>query len=164
MSTLKVNNLTDLGADAVVTDGVVDSGALPAGSILQVLDTTATSQVSTTSQSYQASGLSVSITPSASNSKIHLQYFVMPDTTSDGCHTTIFRDSTNLADRSYTSVATVLDLPGRNIQTIGSYFLDSPSTTSEITYTVQFRSDGGLTTMLRNELSRGRLILMEVAG
>lgn len=177
MSELSVGSLSGLAANSYVIDvasgstldvtnatGTLPSAQLPAGSILQVLDTTTITQASTTSTSYQASGLSVSITPSSTSSKILLQYSVAIDTSADGCHTTIFQDSTNVADGAYTSVATFLDIPGRNIQTVGSSFLDSPATTSAITYTVQFRSAGGGNVLLRNELSRGRLIVMEVAG
>jgi len=62
VSTLKVNNVQDLGADAVVTDGVIDSGALPAGSILQVVSVLKTDTFSASvavAASIDVTGLSI---------------------------------------------------------------------------------------------------------
>ena len=71
MSLLKVNSLQDLGADAVVTDGVIVSSALPTGSILQVVSTTKTDTFTSTSTSMvDITGLSATITPSSTSSKI----------------------------------------------------------------------------------------------
>ena len=76
MSTLRVDNITDLGDDPVVTAGVVDSAGLPAGSILQVVSTTKTDTYATGSVAAGAfdiqdvPGLSVSITPTSTSSKI----------------------------------------------------------------------------------------------
>ena len=76
MSTLRVDNVTDLGDDPVVTAGVVAGGALPAGSILQVVSVTKTDSFTTSSSSFvDITGLSATITPSSASSKILVSSF-----------------------------------------------------------------------------------------
>ena len=71
MSTLKVSNITDLGNDAVVTSGVLDTLAVPAGGILQVLSATKTTAFTQASSTQTViTDLTLSITPSSASSKI----------------------------------------------------------------------------------------------
>ena len=50
------------------------SASMPTGSVLQVVNTSTTAEQSTTSESWVDTNLSLSITPSATTSKIHIQY------------------------------------------------------------------------------------------
>ena len=43
-------------------------------------------------------------------------------------------------------------------------FLDSPSTTSQVTYTLKLRSTNGATVQTNSNGSRGTITLMEIAG
>ena len=72
MSTLAVNNITEVGGEAVVTSGVLDSGSLPAGSVLQVVSTTKTDAFSTTAIDTwtDVTDLEATITPRSTSSKI----------------------------------------------------------------------------------------------
>ena len=154
MSTLKVNNITDLGDDAVVTSGVLDTLAVPAGGILQVVSTTKTDPFTTASSSFEdVTGLSVSITPRSTSSKVlvsgHIQ--LNPRTVSTTGVYRITRNGTPIA---------IGDTVGSRGQATGSYragdtnttvssgqlpfeFLDSPSTASSATYQIQILSTVG---------------------
>ena len=116
------------------------------GKVLQVVDVSTESQVATTSTSYTAvSGMTLNITPSASSSKILLIHSanVQAGAGFYGYYT-IYRDSTDIseshADRGLGSLYS-----SQGTQALPMHFskLDSPSTTSQITYTVQFKSSNG---------------------
>jgi len=124
-----------------------------AGQVLQVvstnLNTTFTSGATTFSD---VTGLSVSITPKFSTSKV----FVMVDMVGSGVSGTnvaqfrLVRDSTVIdagvaaGSRSLGFAATI---PANNVSPLnsGASFLDSPATTSSVTYKVQCRTSSGAT-------------------
>ena len=147
MSTLRVDNVTDLGDDPVVTAGVVAGGALPAGSILQVVSTTKTDTFSSTSTSFtDITGLSATITPSSASNKIYVSVSV------PWGHSAVLAGRTvmTVADGSNNNLL-VPDSPGSRPPSfiteepsdaahmpIASFtFLHSPSTTSAFTYKVR---------------------------
>lgn len=111
---------------------------LPAGTVLQVVNGTYSTETTTSSPSWSSTGLAASITPTSTSSKILVS--VSPNiyfgsSNSIGCGLRI--------DRSGTAVYTTGLINNVNAITIlsGSYsidYLDSPSTTSSITYTLQF--------------------------
>ena len=166
MSTLKVNNLTDLGADAVVTNGVIDSGALPAGSILQVVYASSTGAgISTTSTSFTTTGFSASITPRSASNKILAKFDVTGDSVSTrAMYLTLDRDGTNLGAGSFSALAQINGVPGRVLESVHAEILDSPASASSVTYTLQFRSSDGGTVEIRRDLILPKITLMEVAG
>jgi hypothetical protein len=116
--------------------------------IAQVVSATSATATSTTSTSYVTSGLSASITPSATSSKVLISVSgVFRNNAADAeVYATLFRGTvagTNLATTANTGFATVFPSVLGN----GSFtFLDSPSTTSAQTYTVGIRSAGGSAT------------------
>ena len=118
------------------------------GKVLQVVDVSTESQVATSSTSYVAvSGMTLNITPSATSSKILLIHSanVQAGAAFYGYYT-IYRDSTDIsvshADRGLGSLYS-----SQGTQALPMHFskLDSPNTTSQITYTVRFRSSDGTT-------------------
>jgi hypothetical protein len=186
MSTLKVNNLTDLGDDAIVTAGAL---VLPAGSVLQVVSVTKTDVSTTTSATFgDISGLTLAITPQSTTSKILMTGMVNmsaggSDTTTVAGFMRLSRGGTVLAvgDSDGIRVPATGETRGQ-VQLTESYyavplpfnFLDSPGTTSAITYAVQFRADGSRTVAVNraavdvnNAISArtvSTLTLMEVSG
>ena len=139
--------------------------ALPAGvggKVLQVVNANLSSSFSTSSSSYTDTGLFVSITPSSTSSKImvYLAGHGGQNTSGRSCFYQVLRGSTLVAR-------------GDNLQTGTTYSemplvlieLDSPSTTSTITYKIQMRTDGvGTVTMNGTSTRKNSLILMEIAG
>lgn len=157
MSTLKVNNLQDLGAGAVVTNGVVNASALPAGSILQVVSTTKTD---TFSASVAASGglssdaMTASITPTDSGSKILITASLNVDSIGGGGNPVLFlyKDASVLtgaigdAAGSRRRGTSGVKTGGSRTSITGSInYLDSPATTSSITYSVRLAHDSSST-------------------
>jgi hypothetical protein len=130
-------------ADGFVNSAKMAAGAaranFGAGAVLQMVQTTTTTQVINNSSSWVSTGLSLSITPSASTSKI-LALVTVPVTFGDnGGNAWIGVRLT----RSGTQIAQTV--VGNNVQYIVQQFdvaafnyLDSPSTTSSTTYQVDF--------------------------
>ena len=103
------------------------------------LQTVKTDVVQTSSSSFtDVTGLSVSITPSATTSKILcICTGIYGKTTNDNFHHQLVRDSTAL-------LANILD-PGTDTnqtEVFSVQFLDSPSSTSALTYKLQIKNDG----------------------
>jgi len=122
--------------------------ALPAGvggKVLQVQTTNYTGRVTTTSTSFvtASNGLSVNITPSATSSKIFIisNFTLNNDTNSTYATATIFRDSTNLGN-SNLGMGAVWSSSGTPNFPMSLTHLDSPSSTSQITYQIYFRAVG----------------------
>jgi hypothetical protein len=146
-----------------------------AGVVLQVVQANLTTSVTTTSSTLVTTGLTASITPKFSTSKILVLINMQScyKTASAGINGAIqlalYRGAgvvqyiTDLA--SYTAAATSISMP------INSQYLDSPATTSSTAYTVYFASanSGGVgATVNTYNLSQSNnvstITLMEIAG
>jgi hypothetical protein len=135
-----------------LASGVPASSNMPAGSVIQTVSTVVASNAiyaTTTSSSLTSTGLSVSITPQFSNSKILITVSGNGGTGASGsCYYTIYRNSTNLA--TGTSPGAICSM--RN-NTVGASpivpvvmaTVDSPATTSAITYAAYFFTNSGNT-------------------
>ena len=143
-SKLKVNLINDSGDNNLITSdgsGSVTLGtAFPAvGKIGQVVQTVSSSKIASTSTSFtDITGCSVSITPTATSSKVLINFVGM------------FGSGQNNTNNFYQILrgSTVLQEPqGIRIDDITcnrSYttcLLDSPSSASEVTYKVQFKCE-----------------------
>ena len=150
---------------------------LSAGKVLQVVQTIATSTVTTNSTSFVDLGLSGSITPSATSSKVLIQvsqyiYGYQGDGQPDvrwGYQ--LLRDSTvlNLVDPSGRSLGVYSD--GFSSESIVGMFmtysyLDSPSSTSSLTYKTQGRATNSNLNSINANASNGQstIILTEIGA
>ena len=143
---------------------VVTTNTMPTGSVLQVVSATSESaQATTTSTTYVTTGFSASITPSSSSNKVLVLLSALGRNGYTGqSFYTMYRGATNLApNRSfkqlYNPSAGVLD------GAIDMSILDSPSSTSSVTYTVYFKGSAG-TTYFGLDNSMVSLTLMEIKG
>ena len=120
--------------------GALPSTVIGAGSVLQVVNADYGTEASTTSTSFSDTGLTASITPTSATSKILIIF------TQQGCAR--YDDVGNAIRlnllRSSSIILNVNDLGGytgttdiNNISMSASY-LDSPATTSSVTYKTQF--------------------------
>ena len=132
---------------AYTSSQIVQAVPIPSG-VVQVVSATSATATTTTSTSYVTSGLSASITPSKTSSKVMILVsgaFYNNSATAE-IYATVFRGTvagTNLATTATIGFASVFPAIIGN----GSFvFLDSPSTTSAQTYTVGIRSAGGSAT------------------
>jgi len=123
----------------------IPRAALPTGSVLQVASATdSTTAVVSSTSLVSISGLSLSITPTSSSSKILLWLSggdFITNAPGKNLYTTFYRDSTNLATgvdflSRYNGVASELFLPHSMM------IYDSPATTSSITYSVYAKISG----------------------
>ena len=141
--------LTSAGAGAPPT-----FAAAGGGKVLQVLNATDGTQRSTTSTSYVTGSntLSIDITPSATSSKILVLAacsMYSNKSSGHGGYFTIYRDSTNLiTGNSNDGMGTVgFYIPGQSsgyiFNTSAMQVLDSPNTTSQVTYQVYFKMESG---------------------
>jgi hypothetical protein len=108
--------------------------------ILQVVSTNKTDSFSTSSTSFvDVTGLSVSITPSSTSSKIYVVAALSVGSGTNTLFMNLVRDSTAIAQPSAgTSPATSI-LGSNDTEMVTMTYLDSPNTTSATTYKVQFR-------------------------
>jgi hypothetical protein len=152
-----------------VTGTVLTDTSPKAGNVIQVVQGTATN-ASTTSSTFVTTGLSASITPSASSSKI-LVLAVLADVYNGSVAQTgtftIVRGSTNIApsgsgaNQCFGYYWTNASQPYQH--TVSFNYLDTPATTSSTTYTIHFATSGGsLNTALNGQTNT--IILMEIAA
>ena len=139
--------------------------AMPAGHILQVIEGTTGTDTLTTSSSFVATSLSASITPASASNKI----FVMVNS---HCYSP---DNNQFAFDVYEGTSITSKTHGfgkywfdgaRGRVPIHCCLLDSPSSTSSLTYTVYFKSIGGGEISFPNQPTetKATITLMEVAG
>jgi hypothetical protein len=134
-----------------------------AGSVVQVVQGTLTSNESTTSTTPVATGLSASITPSSTSSKIYIMVSGTGENTAvDGAYYTIYRNSTNLAGTSNGFMEISSNSSTAVVTGICVNVLDSPATTSSTTYSLYFWTSGS--TAYINSATTSTITLMEIAG
>ena len=154
-------------ASGVLTNctGVV-SGALPAGSVLQVVQGTSNTVVATTTAAYVTTGLTVSITPKFSTSKILINASLpnQNGTASTTAFFTIYRNSTNLGAGPYSAFMQSFAVGGSLYFNAPLIYLDSPATTSSTTYTIYMNAYTLQTvTAMQNNMT-GVIIVQEIAA
>jgi len=151
--------LTSAGAGAPPTF----AAAAAAGKILQVIADDSDSGTATTSTSYVATALSVNITPSATSSKILCIATSIIDSEGTGVvpRVTLYRDSTALQN----GLALNYSSAGRVITPVTLMKLDSPSSTSQLTYKVYLKSSDGNTVSFNSDNGmRGQIVVIEVGA
>ena len=151
------------------------------GNIIQVVSTTKTDTTSTnTSGSFtDISGMSVSITPSSTSSKILILISlgsISSNASGIAVGFKLLRDSTAVGNASstsnrsgFTNIYTGGGTGDEYILSASHSFLDSPSSTSALTYKIQWKNSSGTTYLGRyhsNNDNNGSstITVMEVAG
>ena len=154
------------------------TGALPAldgsaltgvGKVLQVVMGTTNTAASTGSATYTDTGLSATITPSATSSKV-LAMVNQPLTVSSATSAArdggfrLVRDTTDLIQGM-----AEIDIDANNLFKMPAYnaqmYLDSPNTTSATTYKTTFRVNAGTSDIYAQQHgATSSIILMEIAG
>ena len=134
------------GSGGVTGLTALPDSAMAAGSILQIVQAVKTDQFTSTAYAYtDVTGLSLSITPSSSSNKILVSFeLLVGGTANNYASFRLLRDSTHIGASTATDtnwrVGTLGCLSHENsyqLENTGASFLDSPSTTSAITYKLQ---------------------------
>jgi hypothetical protein len=157
--------LTQVQGGMILASGQsIPSAALPVGSVLQVVNATYATEISTTSTSFVTSNITASITPKFATSKI-LIIATDPVQSNGGTSVgvTLFRGT--VAGTNLFGSAGFGYIGGSTYSPVASVtYLDSPATTSATTYTVGFKSIGGSTVWSTVSGATGSITLMEIAA
>ena len=127
MSLIKTNAIQTTGGKPILNS---------TGGILQVVQTTITTQASTTSGSYTPGGSTANIIPSSSSSKVLViaNGNVQNGSASGGTYVALFKNGSFL----YSANLHQFSAGGNNICDYAISYLDSPATTSSTTYAIYF--------------------------
>jgi hypothetical protein len=130
------------------------------GTVLQVVTGTTTTQTSTGSGTYSDAGLSATITPKSTSSKVLV--FAQLNWYNSSTNKVTF----NLV-RGSTQINETNPLGGDANNIDGGHFLtflDSPATTSATTYKVQFKTNAGASYLRASATAICTIYLVEIAG
>jgi len=184
-STIALAKLSATGTASASTflrgDNSWASAGAAAGQVIQVVSTTKTDTFSTASTSYvDVTGLSVSITPSSASNKILIIASIYGGNDTQYSFARLMRGSTEIciADASgsnnRSSFTNFFTGDSGNFKNATQNFLDSPNTTSSVTYKVQMTTGGSGTIYLNyggsgdSSSSRGKtastITVMEIKG
>jgi len=164
MAIIKPNNNTISAITAL-------PAAIATGTVLQTIYGSTLTDYANSGSSYTATGLSASITPSSSSNKVLVivqQAGHFDNDASDSSRRTnylaLFRDSSEIAGQKQKCSK---NFNSKSVPISFSFnSLDTPNTTSEITYSTKAKGDSGgsWTIELNSDSSRSEIILMEIAG
>ena len=154
------------GNDTSTFGGAITANNVGAGNVLQVVNSTYQTSISSANTTRLDTGLTATITPSSTSSKILIivsqTVFKNPSAPS-GARMYLMRDSTDLISHARVGL--------NDSNAMGCYvswgtsYLDSPSTTSAVTYKTQFSNhatSGLVYVNLDNDLAQ--ITLLEIAG
>lgn len=152
-------------------------GGSLSGNVIQVVSTTKTNSFTTTSTSFtDFTGLSATITPRSTSSKILILVNSVYGTTNtnDGIAINLVRGSTNIAQSTSGSSGNNTKMLYTGSTAVTSDFfiqhLDSPATTSSLTYKIQVRNTAATNTIFFGQNFNAAfgaissITLMEIAG
>jgi hypothetical protein len=180
--TLKVGTITTSSGSGTITLGqsgetiAIPSGVTMTGmgKVLQVVNATYGTPTTTSSNVYSDTGLTASITPSSTSSKILVFVTLngcMKATGATGIACKLVRGTTDIHNieslATYTGGGSTQEIA---IGSISTSYLDSPSSISSTSYKVQFKSFNNVAYVYINNESGGSgtsvstMTLMEIAG
>ena len=154
---------------SILTSGTIPSARQPVGSILQVVQYVLYSSNSTASSTDLDTGLTVSITPSSSSSKVLIFLSAMlraTNTVPGNCYIYLklwrgaIGSGTLLFDGYPVVGAYVQEVRGVANQTI----IDTPATTSAVTYRVSINSAYANTVYINSGTNPSTITVMEIAA
>jgi len=142
-------NLTTLNASNI-SSGTLNAARYSGGKLGQLVVTQVAdvpSHITTTSTSPTDSGIVRTITCSATSSKVLVRFYtgMASSPTDTGVRFSLYRDSTNLSSNAYNWGVFRIEPSsgGTNYNAMNLEWLDSPSSTSEISYKIYFESSAG---------------------
>ena len=154
--------MSTLSVDTIQGQTTAANVKLPAGCILQVIQGTHATEVTHNTSSYSDTGLTATITPKYNNSKIYILVNQGIYWSANGFSIKILRDSTAIStppvnyDIHDHSVSNARDK-------ITLTHLDSPATTSAITYKTQLIGNSSGTFKSNHDATTSTMTLMEIA-
>ena len=163
-SELRVDTIKLANGNTATASGLGIGGV---GKIGQVVSVTHTADQTSTSTSFaDVTNLNASITPSATTSKIlvltDIEFYVAGSSQGINGFLKVVRGSTDIVQRrsqSYSQDGTGVEYENQ----VSFAYLDSPNTTSQVTYKIQFRLGAGSSVSINHSSDKtGSITLMEV--
>ena len=160
------DTLTNKSIAATQLTGTIAAAALPAGSVLQVVNATYGVDVSSSTTTFVDTGLTATITPRSTSSKI------LVIVNQSGCskannaymHLQLLRGASSLIIFETTATFTN-GVVSNNIGACSTTYLDSPATTSATTYKTQVASRANIALVqVQINASFSTITLMEIQG
>ena len=142
------------------------SASMPSGSVLQIVHASSgTSQTTTSTSLVQYSSLTATIIPTSTSSKILISSTVETNIRLNGGHNMTAKVQIY---RGSSAVSRLIEMRGYDYGGSGLYLvghmpiehLDTPSTTSAITYSIYYQTIAGTDSTIRN----GSITLTEIKG
>lgn len=161
------SNIVAVSASKLTGTQTIPWGTLPTGSVLQVINANTSTNVNQTTTTLIDTGLTATITPKYSTSKILVIVFqngVAKNSATTFERINLLRNSTTLY--SLEGAVGVNGTTSPNyVGTVGTTYLDSPATTSATIYKTQFNNEGGAgTTSVQVNGATSTITLMEIAA
>ena len=153
----------DINSSAAI-DGTKVDGSF--GKVLQVVNMTTSSATSSSTSTWIGTPITLAITPSSTSSKILVIVNIVGimKTGNSYMGLQLLRDSATLRGIETQAAYTGGGTSENSIGGTGISFLDSPSTTSAISYNIQMRSTGNNPTVKINYSGASSITLMEIGA
>ena len=141
--------------------------AIATGKVLQVVNATHSTETTSNSVTAVDTGLTASITPSSTSSKILINIVIAgcgKETNNTYLRIYLQKNNSNLIKMDEGGGYTASSAANR-IGSVALTYLDSPSTTSAVAYKAVFRSQSNnAEVIVQDESSTSTITLMEIAG
>jgi len=159
---LELNGTTGVSA---VQAGAVESGDLPAGSVIQVVSVKSFNETDFNSSAITTTDYSASITPSSTSNKI-LILFSLPvrkntTTTNAGISFYLYKNNSQI-ERLNNQL--LYELSDEIYSSFAFNYIDNPNTTSSTVYDIRVNVPTAGPFRINDAGDVGELILMEIAG
>lgn len=161
--------LPDNTGTLLTTSSAIQRSQLPTGSVLQVVSATYNTQVSNATGTLSATGLSATITPTSATSKVLVivhDPMRMTGGTVSGFQTVLYKNGSALfyvmSNTGYANPSTA-----DRSWIVSFNYLDSPASTSALTYALYFAQNSGSGTVyaqIDGTGNTGSITLMEIAA
>lgn len=162
------SNNTVLTADSSTATGLKWASPAGGGKILQVIQATNSTEITSTSATFADTNLTASITPSSTSSRILVmisqpyQNVVASSGNELVGNIKIQRGGTDITTQTLNFRATAYSSELQYRGTFNFHYVDSPATTSSTTYKTQYNNTGAGNFRVNNNLST--IILMEIGA
>jgi hypothetical protein len=135
------------------------------GHVIQVVNSSTTSSISTTGNSFISTPLSVSITPTSSNSKFLVfgNAFVYASGSQTQPQITLYRNGSDIVNKNYGFGNMYTNSGGYGETILPFSFMDTPSTATTLVYTLYFRNNSVGTAYFGSSDRLSVITVMEIA-
>ena len=158
--------INSVSASKITGSRTLPNSVVPAGTVLQVVEGTTSSETFTTSTSYVTTNLTATITPTSATSKIlvTVNSTIYASNSSNAMHGTLYRNGSDIAS-SYSVGLLFFGEGAVGWVKSSNTSLDSPASTSALTYTLYIKtSNGSYSAAANRNNSRNSIILQEIAA